>query len=625
MNFHLRGTFLLTAAFLLDCRFICFSQVLAALDAEQEALKSGGTQAKESHAEEVLDLKDLRVPSSAMEGIIKRYTLDRDSLSHSFPVETSPIRQARLKHFTTEWLDTLQSLDFDTMNQDGKIEYLLFRNHLEHELRQMDIQAKAFAETTPLLPFAQTITALEDARRRMEAIDSPKVAGMLTDLNKQIETARKAVEEGLKADGKVESAPEGSNDREAKPIRVKKTVASRAALTLNSLCATLKNWFVFYNGYDPIFTWWVDGPYKTADKTLQDYVAFLREKVVGVNPNDEQAIIGDPIGREALMSELAYEMIPYTPEELMAIANKEFEWCEAEMKKASRELGYGDDWRRALEYVKMQYVEPGKQPQLIRDLALEAIQFLDDHDLVTVPPLAREGWRMEMMSPERQLVNPFFLGGETISVSYPTNTMSHEQKLMSMRGNNIHFARATVFHEVIPGHHLQGFMTARYRPYRGLFRTPFWGEGWAVYWEMLLWDMNFPKTPENRIGMLFWRMHRCARIIFSLSFHLEKMTPQECIEFLVNRVGHELNNATAEVRRSFGSDYSPLYQAAYLLGGLQFRMLHRELVESGRMSNRSFHDAILKENRIPVEMVRAILTGQKVTRDFRSSWKFYID
>ena len=40
-------------------------------------------------------------------------------------------------------------------------------------------------------------------------------------------------------------------------------------------------------------------------------------------------------------------MIPYTPEELIEIANKEFAWCEAEMKKASREMGYGDDWKKA--------------------------------------------------------------------------------------------------------------------------------------------------------------------------------------------------------------------------------------------------------------------------------------
>jgi hypothetical protein len=290
---------------------------------------------------------------------------------------------------------------------------------------------------------------------------------------------------------------------------------------------------------------------------------------------------------------------------------------------ASREMGYGEDWHKALEHVKDMHVEPGQQPALIRKLALEGIDFVEAHDLVTVPPLAKETWRMEMMSPERQLINPFFTGGNVISVSYPTSTMTFEQRMMSMRGNNIPFARATVFHELVPGHHLQAFMTARYRSYRRVFSTPFWSEGNAFYWEMLLWDLGFAKTPEERVGMLFWRMHRCARIIFSLSFHLGLMTAQQCVEFLATNVGHEIDNATAEVRRSFADDVGPLYQCAYMLGALQFRALHRELVESKKMTNREFHDAILKENSIPVELVRAGLIKQKLTRDFKSTWKFY--
>src|SRR6185295_11949912 len=293
------------------------------------------------------------------------------------------------------------------------------------------------------------------------------------------------------------------------------------------------------------------------------------------------------------------------------------------MIRASREMKLGDNWHQALEVVKNKYVEPGKQPEMVRGLAIEAIEYMKKHDLVTVPPLAEEDWWEEMLSPERQLTSPFFLGGDLILVSFPTDGMTHEQKLMSMRGNNIHFSRATVFHELIPGHHLQGFMAARNKPYRAIFGTPFWTEGNSLYWELLLWDLNFAKTPENRIGMLFWRMHRCARIIFSLSFHLERMTPQECIDFLVNRVGHERDNATAEVHRSFDGSYGPLYQIAYLIGGLQQYSLHHDLVDSGKMTNRQFNDALLHENRIPIEMIRAILTNQKLTRDYKTSWRFY--
>jgi uncharacterized protein (DUF885 family) len=242
---------------------------------------------------------------------------------------------------------------------------------------------------------------------------------------------------------------------------------------------------------------------------------------------------------------------------------------------------------------------------------------------VTIPEIARDTWRVQMMSLQRQQVNPFFTGGETISVSYPLSEMSHDQKLQSMRGNNIPFARATVFHELIPGHELQGFTAARYHTERRSFSTPFYGEGWAVYWELLLYERGFHGSPENRMGALFWRLHRCARIIFSLNFHLDKWKPQQCIDYLVEQVGHERDNATAEVRRSFTTSYGPLYQAAYLLGALQLRGLHHELTGSGKMSDRSFHDAVLKEGSMPIAMLRASLTEQKLDPEYRPAWRFY--
>ncbi|HXG95447.1 MAG TPA: DUF885 family protein [Blastocatellia bacterium] len=601
----------------------------------QNDRKTGGELGRESKADDAFDLSDVNSQVSEMRGAIERFTADRGSLNRFYTVTGSPARHARLKRFYNEWLENLARMNFDSLSDAGRVDYLLLKNHIEYELRQLDVQAKQFAETAPLIPFANAIIELEDARRRLEPVDSPKAAALLTALTKQVDELKKGIEAALKPEpkptGKDESNPEnrsegrrdGRSDAKTDLAKVKKTVANRAAGTIANLRDTLKNWFNFNNGYDPVFTWWVAEPYKQLDKSLESYAAFLREKIVGVKADDNNAIIGDPIGRDALMVELRHEMIPYTPEELIAIAKKEMAWCEAEMLKASRELGYGDDWHKALEYVKTLHVEPGKQPELIKQLALEAIEFVEKHDLVTVPELARDTWRMEMMTPERQLVSPFFLGGETILVSYPTNTMQHEQKMMSMRGNNIHFSRATVFHELIPGHHLQGFMTQRYKTYRALFSTPFWTEGWSLYWEMLLWDMNFARSPENRIGMLFWRMHRCARIMFSLGFHLEQMTPQQCIDLLVKQVGHEVDNATAEVRRSFNGTYPPLYQCAYMIGGLQIRALHKELVESGKMTNRAFHDWILKENRIPIEMVRAILTKQKLPKDFTPDWKFY--
>jgi uncharacterized protein (DUF885 family) len=402
-------------------------------------------------------------------------------------------------------------------------------------------------------------------------------------------------------------------------------IGLRAADAIGSIHRTLDRWYGFYAGYDPLFTWWVEEPYQALDTALDSYERFLRRKVVGYAEGEDPPIVGDPIGAEGLAADLRHEMIPYTPEELLEIGEQEYAWCEQRMIEASRELGFGDDWLQAVEYVKTLHVPPGEQPALIEDLYEQSIAFIKERDLLTIPPLAEEIWRMEMMSPERQKVAPFFLGGEVILVSYPTEGMEQDDKLMSMRGNNPHFSRATVHHELIPGHHLQGFMNDRYNTHRQMFRTPFWHEGNSLYWEFRLWDLGFPRGPEDRVGMLFWRMHRAARIIFSLSFHLGRMTPQEAIDFLVERVGHERANAEAEVRRSFNGSYPPLYQAAYMLGGLQFYALHHDLVEEGAMTERAFHDAILRGGPMPVEMVRARLQGIALPRDYQASWRFYED
>ena len=552
-------------------------------------------------------------PASELAALVDRYNADRGALFRRYDVEYSPERYARFDKFYKDWQQELAKINYEGLGVEGRIEYTLLKARLEYELRLLAREQKWVAEAGAMLPFAGAITGLLEARGRLESMDAEKTAAALDKLATDIELATASIG----APGRVATVA-GVAD----PVRARQINAFRAAEILTSLRTDLTAWNRYYAGYDPMFTWWATKPYQNADKALASYIKALREKIVGYKDGEDEPIIGNPIGKAALVEDLASEFIPYSPEDLLAIADREFAWCEREMLKASREMGFGDNWKAALEKVKTLHAAPGKQTDLVRDQAIEAIEYVQKRDLITVPPLAAETWRMTMMSPERQKVNPFFLGGEVIQVSFPTDTMDQADKLMSMRGNNIHFSRSTVHHELIPGHGLQQFMTARYNPHRRAFGTPFWTEGWSLYWEMFLWDDGFAKTPENRVGMLFWRMHRQARIIFSLRFHLGTMTPQECIDFLVNRVGHERANAEAEVRRSFNGTYPPLYQLAYMIGGMQFRAMQAELVGSRKMTNKQYHDAVLQAGSMPVELVRASLTKQSLPPNFQTTWKF---
>jgi uncharacterized protein (DUF885 family) len=546
---------------------------------------------------------DLYAQTSEVNNVMVQYNADMSSLHRFYLIENSPERRKRLKETNEEYLQRLDKMDFEKLSVGSRVDYILFRRNIKEALRQLTIEEKEYNQIKNLIPFADSIYLLEKNRRRGNAVDAPAIAQQLTQIQNQLAELSKQI-----------------NQQPSLTM----PLYNRATAAVRGLQHALQRVYEFYNGYDPQFTWWMPLSYKATDSLLSIYAATLKVKAKAASnqKEDSSGIVGNPVGRDEIISQLHYEMIPYTPEEIIDIANKEFAWCDAEMLKASRELGFGDNWKAALEKVKNSYVPAGEQPQEIMKLYNESIDFLKKHDLVTIPSLAEEDWGMEMMSPQRQLFAPFFLGGEELLISYPTNTMKEEDKLMSMRGNNQHFSRATVHHELIAGHHLQGFMEGRYKSYRS-FDTPFWVEGNALYWEFILWDLKFPQGPEDRIGMLFWRMHRCARIIFSLNYHLGKWTPQQCIDFLVDRVGHERANAAGEVRRSFTGGYPPLYQIGYMLGGLQFYALKKELVDSGKMTYKQYHDAILHENAMPVEMVRAILINQILPKDFETGWKFY--
>ncbi len=541
--------------------------------------------------------------TSEVNNLMVRYNADNSSIHRFYFIHDSPERRERLKKLNTAYLQELESMDFDRLPVGSRVDYILFRRNLREELRLLSKEESEYSQILPWIPFCDSIYAVEKLRRRGGAIDAMQWAMELTHIQKQV----------IILSGKLE---------QDKTLDM--TLGKRASEAVQGLQAALKSVNEFYNGYDPLFSWWVPLPYRAADSLLGAYAVSLKNKgrLASSQKEDGSGIVGNPIGREEILRQLSFEMIPYSPEELIDIANREFAWCDGELLKASREMGFGDNWKAAQEKVKNTYVPAGEQPQAILKLYNESVDFLKKNDLLTIPPGAEEDWGMEMMSPQNQLFSPFFLGGEELIISYPTNTMGQDDKMMSMRGNNPHFSRATVHHELIAGHHLQGYMNSRYKAYRN-FDTPFWVEGNAVYWEFLLWDKKFPQSPEDRIGMLFWRMHRCARIIFSLNYHLGKWSPRQCIDFLVDRVGHERANAEGEVRRSFTGGYPPLYQIGYMIGAFQFWALKKELVDSGKMTFKQYHDAILHENAMPIEMLRAILTGQQLKKDFETSWKFY--
>ena len=88
----------------------------------------------------------------------------------------------------------------------------------------------------------------------------------------------------------------------------------------------------------------------------------------------------------------------------------------------------------------------------------------------------------------------------------------------------------TVFHEGVPGHHLQVAQTAyRSELLNRWQRTMCWvsghGEGWALYAERLMDDLGYLEDPGDKLGMLDGQAMRAARVIIDIGMHLELTIP----------------------------------------------------------------------------------------------------
>src|SRR5262252_8711465 len=103
------------------------------------------------------DLAAYSDPPSRLRGVIEEFSDDVGLLNRFYSAQTSPNRSARFKQLYSDQLALLAKLDFDKLNHDEQIDYLLFKNYLDHEIKEQDRADAQLAEMASLVPFAKTI------------------------------------------------------------------------------------------------------------------------------------------------------------------------------------------------------------------------------------------------------------------------------------------------------------------------------------------------------------------------------------------------------------------------------------------------------------------------------------
>ncbi len=165
---------------------------------------------------------------------------------------------------------------------------------------------------------------------------------------------------------------------------------------------------------------------------------------------------------------------------------------------------------------------------------------------------------------------------------------------------------ALTLHEAVPGHHLQAALALELEnvpAFRRDFYPHAFGEGWGLYAEKLGVEMGVYTTPYEHFGRLSYEMWRACRLVIDTGLHASGWSREQAIEYLATNTALSEHNVRTEVDRYIAW---PGQALAYKVGELTLWEL-RQQAESAlgeQFDIRGFHDAVLAEGALPLELLR---------------------
>jgi uncharacterized protein (DUF885 family) len=176
---------------------------------------------------------------------------------------------------------------------------------------------------------------------------------------------------------------------------------------------------------------------------------------------------------------------------------------------------------------------------------------------------------------------------------------------------------ALSLHESVPGHHLQISLAQELEnvpEFRKQVGYSAFVEGWALYGESLGEELGLYKDPYSRFGQLTYEMWRAVRLVVDTGMHTMGWSRERAMQFFKDNTGKTDQDITVEVDRYI---VWPGQALAYKIGQLKIRELRTtaEKQLGDKFSVRSFHDAVLENGAVPLNVLEPHVKSRTATQN----------
>ena len=500
-------------------------------------------------------------------------------------------------HQNLHFLGLLKEIDVETLGQEHRVNYDIFKIQLENSIRSFEMNHHLL----PLNGWWDYHSTFADLGNRVPLRNSQDYENYLSRLTAfpeynsgYIERMRKGIEIGF-----VRPKAVFENYMASVEAHIHEDV------TELRLFEPFKEFPTSVNEEERVSL------RERAVATLSEYVIpeyekliqFLTEEYIP-SSTETLGITGVPGGKEyyQYLVELNTTM-EITPEEIHLIGQGEVQRIRNEMMEIVEESGFGDDFDGFVEYLR---TDPRFYAESAEDLMKETAYVLKKMD-GKLPELFKTLPRL----PYGIMEVPDYLAPRTATAYYSrgaadgTRAGFYAVNTYDLSSRPLYEVVALSLHEAVPGHHLQIALQQeldelpKFRSESGFTA---YVEGWALYSERLGLEVGMYEDIFSNFGRLSYEMWRALRLVVDTGIHAKGWSREEAIDYMASNSALSLHNIRSEVNRYI---FWPAQALAYKMGEIKIREL-RSLAEEALGDDfdiREFHDVILLSGSVPLSVL----------------------